>query len=112
MNLSDRYNDTTVFLKWDKTEEGKIPFVIQILREPEEKEFRGKPKFDFPVQVSGIPGEKTLSCSQSALNALIDAANEAGVQDQIDQVAWKCWKTGDGYDTEYHWELTDEFAPF
>ncbi len=111
MNIEGMYNDTSTFLKWDKTDDGKAPFVIQILADPKVEEYKGKPKYEFRVNLAGSDGEKTLSCSQAALNALIESANAADVQDKIDEVVWKCWKEGEGYETAYFWQVA-EGAPF
>ena len=97
--------ETSIYLKWDQTENGSKPFYVQITDEPEEQSFRGKTKYNLPV----LHGEdqQVLSCSQSALNALIDAAQENGVLDAVDSVLWKAWKTGEGYETRYHWHVAD-----
>ena len=108
MNLDELHNDTSTFLKWDNSSEEK-PFIVKLMGDPARSEFRGKPKFDFSVELSGCEGTKTLSCSQLALNALIEAAAAANVSDKVDQVVWSCFKTGDQYDTEYHWSV--EGAP-
>ena len=107
MNLDNLQKDTGKFLKWDGYTEDE-PMVVRFTGDPEQGEFRGNVRYEFACLTPDNGRDtKVLSCSQSALNALVTAAHEFGVSDKIDAVTWECWRTGIEYDTKYHWQVVD-----
>ena len=111
MNLNRLYKPggDSKYLKWE-TLTKESPLKFKLTEEPEKKSFNGKPQWEFIVAVPG--GEKKiLTLSQRALNALIEAGREAGVQDAMDRCVWTCWKEGDKFETRYVFVATTKGAP-
>jgi hypothetical protein len=103
---------TRRFLRWDDASKEE-PFLIQIIGEPRAAEFRGKTRFDVPV-LHGT-AEQVLTCSQAAINALVDAYAYARKSDKnliLEEVLWAVYREGEGYDIRYHWIYKDKAPPF